>query len=389
MLGLALEGGGAKGAYHVGAIKAFLENGYKFDAVTGASIGAINGALLAQGDFNVCLDFWEKIKFSMLFDFSDEHALHIALGEFKKDTMRYFFTKLRETIVNKGLDTTRYKEFLKKYIDEDKIRKSSIDLGIMTYSLSTLRPMPMFTEDIPKGKMFDYLVASANFPGFKRHQIDGKTYVDGGVYDNLPINMLINKGFTDIIAVHTLADAPKRKPKSKDINLRRLIPSEKPGRLLDFNNYSVSHSIDIGYYDGLRMVKGYKGVLYYFTDINYEILNKKLLQLPMEFYTEMCAELGIKEHEMKVLSMVDIVNDLAKKMDIKKFYHIAEVYIALVERVATINGVSRLCLINNLEELIKRTKENLIKNSENMEIKVEKKDEKIIRAFNVLSKYFI
>ena len=47
MLGLVLEGGGAKGSYHAGAIKALHESGYSFDGVMGTSIGAINGAIVA------------------------------------------------------------------------------------------------------------------------------------------------------------------------------------------------------------------------------------------------------------------------------------------------------------------------------------------------------
>ena len=58
MLGLALEGGGAKGAFHIGAVKALLENGYEFDGVVGTSIGAFNGALISQGDFEKAYDLW-------------------------------------------------------------------------------------------------------------------------------------------------------------------------------------------------------------------------------------------------------------------------------------------------------------------------------------------
>ena len=46
--GLVLEGGGAKGAFQCGAIKALYDNGYTFDGVAGTSIGAINAAILAQ-----------------------------------------------------------------------------------------------------------------------------------------------------------------------------------------------------------------------------------------------------------------------------------------------------------------------------------------------------
>ena len=44
MIGLVLEGGGAKGAYHIGAYRALSELGIQIDGVVGTSIGAINAA---------------------------------------------------------------------------------------------------------------------------------------------------------------------------------------------------------------------------------------------------------------------------------------------------------------------------------------------------------
>ena len=49
VLGLALGSGGAKGLAHLGALKAFEEEGISFSVVTGASVGAIVGALYAKG----------------------------------------------------------------------------------------------------------------------------------------------------------------------------------------------------------------------------------------------------------------------------------------------------------------------------------------------------
>ena len=54
---IALEGGGAKGAYEIGVWKALREAGIKFDAVAGTSVGALNGAMYAIGDFDKAVDF--------------------------------------------------------------------------------------------------------------------------------------------------------------------------------------------------------------------------------------------------------------------------------------------------------------------------------------------
>ena len=61
MVGIALEGGGAKGSYQAGAYIALTENGIKPDMIAGTSIGAINAALMAQGDINKMIDLWVHI----------------------------------------------------------------------------------------------------------------------------------------------------------------------------------------------------------------------------------------------------------------------------------------------------------------------------------------
>ena len=64
MRGLALEGGGAKGAYHLGALKALYEAGYAFDGVVGTSIGALNGAIIVQdgGSLETLQKLWDNVK---------------------------------------------------------------------------------------------------------------------------------------------------------------------------------------------------------------------------------------------------------------------------------------------------------------------------------------
>ena len=53
MYGLVLEGGGARGSYQIGVYKALLEMNIPIKAVTGTSVGALNGALIAQGKISV------------------------------------------------------------------------------------------------------------------------------------------------------------------------------------------------------------------------------------------------------------------------------------------------------------------------------------------------
>ena len=60
-MAIVLGGGGSKGAYQIGAWRALKELGIKYDIITGTSIGAFNGAMMVQGDFEKALALWREI----------------------------------------------------------------------------------------------------------------------------------------------------------------------------------------------------------------------------------------------------------------------------------------------------------------------------------------
>jgi NTE family protein len=66
MIGLVLAGGGAKGAYQVGAWQALREQGIEFDVITGTSIGALNAALFAADDLDKAQSFWRSLSTARL-----------------------------------------------------------------------------------------------------------------------------------------------------------------------------------------------------------------------------------------------------------------------------------------------------------------------------------
>lgn len=198
MVGVALEGGGAKGAFHIGAIKALKEHGYEIQGVVGTSIGAFNAAMICQGDFERIYAFWEQVEPSHLFDIEDGYMKKLVQAEINKDTLKYLSNKTKQFIENKGVDTARLRGVLDTFIEEDKMRQSPIDFGLVTVSIPDMKPLELLKEAIPEGMMKDYIMASANYPGFKLSPLNGKYYIDGGVHDNCPVNLLAEKGYETI-----------------------------------------------------------------------------------------------------------------------------------------------------------------------------------------------
>ncbi len=257
MYGLVLEGGGARGAYHVGAYKALRELNIEIGGIAGSSIGAINGAMMVQGDYELLEKVWYSINSYDLFD------INLNLHEIN---FSYLLHQSKEILANRGLDTSKVRELFDTYIDEDKIRSSDIDLGIVTVNLTDKKPMELYKEDIPKGKLIDFLIASANLPAFRIEEVDGKKYLDGGFYNNLPIDMLANKGYKDIIAVRTRAMGIVRRIKGKDLRIIYIQPIESLGGVLealDFNRERAENLIKLGYYDTMKVFKKLKGYKYY------------------------------------------------------------------------------------------------------------------------------
>ncbi len=262
-LGLVLEGGGAKGAYQCGALKCLLEAGYDFDGITGTSIGAINGALILMGGLPKMQEFWRDVRVSKLFDISDDMMTGLMKMQFDAKMLSSYLTLLknhRDVIKN---STQKIRNYFASYFDEKTLRDSPKDLGLVTYSLSTLKPYQKFKEDIPEGKLVDYLLASANCPPFGELKIDGEKYIDGVFYDNLPIKLITEKGYRNIIAIRTNTSKPRRMPKYKNLNVIFITPSQNIGEGMFFTEEQMEKSFKVGYFDAGRIAKDLRGSRYF------------------------------------------------------------------------------------------------------------------------------
>ncbi len=264
MFGLVLEGGGAKGAYQIGAWKALRELNIDIGGVAGTSVGALNGAMILQGDFEKAWNIWYDISFDKIINNIDEKEIEaIRNKEVRPENLIFAVKKLRELFSERGLDITPLRKLISENVSEDKIRSSGKDFGIVTVELTDLKPVEIYIEDIPYGKLADYLLASANLPIFKMEKIDGKLFIDGGVFDNLPVGLLAAKGYKDIIVIRLHGLGRVRGVNRKKLNLIVIEPSEDLGGLLDFSAERARANLQLGYYDTLKVINKYSGTHYY------------------------------------------------------------------------------------------------------------------------------
>lgn len=336
MYGLVLEGGGAKGAYHVGAYDALMDLGIKVDGVAGTSIGALNGALIVQGDYNKLKKIWGEITLESLFGIDKNEILGYGNKKLTDINFAYLFDVSKDIISNKGLDTTKMRKLIENLIDEEKIRKSKLDFGIVTVSLTDKQPLELLKEEIPKGKLVDYTLASANLPGFKMKKMDGKYFLDGGVYDNLPFGVLQRKGYENFIAVRTYGLGRVRKVSDPNINIVYIQPVEELGGTIDFDIVRAKHNIKLGYFDTMKVFKQLRGHKYYLNPYKKDFLQCLIdvVKNKEEKIKNIGYMFGFENMTIDRLVFEGIFPRLENILDMKDKYDYQDVVIRLFEYIA-------------------------------------------------------
>lgn len=155
-IGLVLSGGGARGFAHIGVLKVLERNGAKFDVVAGTSMGAILGALYANGmRANDLQELVSSTGWTDVVDFS------LKTGLMKGD---------------------RFKRFL-----ADHLPPSFEDLQL-PFAVTTTDVETGESVMISEGDLVTSVRASSSFPGaFEPIKYLGRTLADGGIVNNLPV----------------------------------------------------------------------------------------------------------------------------------------------------------------------------------------------------------
>ncbi|HIS12051.1 MAG TPA: patatin-like phospholipase family protein [Candidatus Onthocola stercoravium] len=264
MTGLALAGGGVRGAYQIGVYLALKKCHIKIDGFVGTSIGAFNAAMLAAGRDRELLKFWQNVDVGMILGLSDKLIAELKENKLDYGLIKEGFNSFKQILINKGLSTDKMQTLLRELNIAETLYKSKKDFGLVTVRFGDLKPLYLFKNDIPPARLNDYILASCYLPIFKMEKIiDNNYYLDGGFYDNVPANALLNKGYNKVYAVDLEAIGIKRPylDKKKIVEIK---PSRKLGSILNYNLEKIQDNIKLGYYDALKIVKNYDGYKFIF-----------------------------------------------------------------------------------------------------------------------------
>lgn len=262
--GIVLEGGGAKGAYQIGVWKAFLEYGLKIKGVSGVSVGALNGALICMGNYKQAESLWKNITYSDVMKVNDEQMDKLMNHNLKEVNLKELTKDTTHILAEGGIDITPLRELIDKWVDEDKICDSKIEFILGTFLVSKLKEIEISAQEADKDYLKDYLLASSYLPAFRNEKLHGVKYLDGGMFNNVPLDMLINRGYKNIIVIRIYGIGLEKRIKiPKDVNVIQIAPRVNLGGILEFESRKSSRNINIGYYDGLRCLRFLKGKIYY------------------------------------------------------------------------------------------------------------------------------
>lgn len=205
-LAFVLGGGGSRGAMQVGALRALLEAGYFPDLVTGASIGAANGAFLAVHGYNPQgLQKLEQVWRSTV----NKDLLPTNLWW---QTMRAFFHRPRlhgngvfsnGSFSTRGFSQDRIRQFaIANGLTPELRFKHLIEVKLFPVAADLNAGCPVVFGLDPEDSVLDCVLASMSLPPWMAPARKGGRYLmDGGAVSNLPIEAALQQGATEIIAL--------------------------------------------------------------------------------------------------------------------------------------------------------------------------------------------
>lgn len=264
---IALEGGGAKGGYEIGVWQALDEAGIKYNAVSGTSVGALNGGLMAMRDLPRAIDAWNNMKLGKVIELDEEQEENLSRafnGDIGLDDVQRLIPEALEIIKNRGLDVAPLRAWVREVVDAKAIKESDVELYIATVSITDRKALEVKVNDLPEDQICDMLLASAYHPTFKLEKLGGKFYTDGGFVDTLPLHALVTNGYKDIIAVRIPGIGHNRRFKMPDdVNVTYIATNADLGGVLNFDAEQSRRDMAIGYLDAKRILYGLYGKHYY------------------------------------------------------------------------------------------------------------------------------
>lgn len=263
-IGMVFNGGGGKGAYQIGVMKAILSLGLDrhIQAISGTSVGALNAAFFINGDFQLAERTWLTISPDKILSVKSSSIVN-SLSEtgFLVDNSR--IQRYANALEGYGIFSRKgMLQIMEESINLQKISSSSIPFYTTCVELPSFEKRYFRLNDLPLEHIKTLLLATSAIPVvFPPESLNRKLYIDGGILDNSPVQPLYDEG-CDIIIVAALNryDIIQKK-QFANAKIIEIIPQESQGNLfngtLQFTAKSAKRRIQHGFEDAMRILTPY------------------------------------------------------------------------------------------------------------------------------------
>lgn len=255
---LILAGGGGKGAYEIGVWKAMRELGTdkKIRAVSGASVGGLNGALFVQGDYDRAERIWLTLTAEKILSPGKAALMEELKAVVEKGPVMDIESMVKEGIFSRdGLV-----QIIRQELDVNKIAGRQIPCYLACYNVTENLMDYINLTGMKQNDMETILLATSALPGIFGPVRFGKSlYLDGGLKDNVPVRPLYNAGYRDFLVVHLSQRSVVDETGFPGASMIQIIPSQDQGDFvtgtLDFSAEGARRRMEQGYYDAKEVLR--------------------------------------------------------------------------------------------------------------------------------------
>ena len=269
-VGLVLAGGGAKGAYQAGVIRALwdLDLIDNINVVSGVSIGTLNALCLCMKDRDLIDKSWKSLSYSKII--TKGEGIKISdIGEIIKNFAVHKGQPSMDNIDWSALGFISQKgirDYIKEFVDVAVLHETDISVYSCAYNVTDGYPQYFRLNDYSEEEIIDITVGSCAVPYiFPPVSFQGKQYADGGINnplyltpnaDNVPVYPLMQHDCDLIIVVHLNYSDKVDRQLYPQQNIIEIYPSTSlelinGSGILNFNQSAIIEKIQIGYRDAL------------------------------------------------------------------------------------------------------------------------------------------
>jgi NTE family protein len=257
---LVLSGGGTRGIYQVGCLHALETLGEDYNMVFGVSVGALNASLIVQKELHRMEEMYDHLEAKQIVNGFVPNDM--SIGNIINERQE-FVPSFQYYVKHGGIDIHPFYQMVHEFYDPKKFFASDLDFYCVT-ALAKDHSGVLVDKAMMREHGEDWLIASASaYPAFPMKNIDGVDYVDGGYYDNFPVDYALQKGAEKIIGID-MGVQPIHPLYLEKKMIYYIHPREELFNFLTFDHEEMERAKILGYNDTMKTYRKFEGWKYTF-----------------------------------------------------------------------------------------------------------------------------